>query len=200
MSRSVQELFCSSSSQETQWGTELATIQKGVYVSRTVIPEKRLHDIPIRVVNVTDTPVHSRAGRKVAEWVAVAILEVQDGDREAAMKVRMTSETTTDAEGVPEFMKKLIEGVHPSLSEKHVEELKRILLNYQDVFSKSESDLGLTTIVKHRHDTGDAPPFRQQLRRFHPPMSRRFRSMSIRCYTKVSSNLHAALTPPTSCW
>jgi len=41
-------------------------------------------------------------------------------------------------------------------------------MKYQDVFSKSEIDLGLTTLIKHRIDTGDSPPFRQPLRRFPP--------------------------------
>jgi hypothetical protein len=61
-----------------------------------------------------------------------------------------------------------VKGVHPSLKESTVEDLKKLLERYQDVFSKSELDLGLTTIVKHRIDTGSSPPFRQQLRRFPP--------------------------------
>jgi transposase InsO family protein len=153
---------------ESQWGTELATIQKGVYVSRTVISEKRLCDIPVRVVNVNDSPVHLQAGRKVADLIEVTVLKVKPEDHKSAMKIRMTMESAAEVKEVPEFMKKLLGEVHPSLSEKHVEELKRILLSYQDVFSKSEGDLGLTTVAKHRIDTGGAPPFRQQLRRFPP--------------------------------
>jgi len=36
------------------------------------------------------------------------------------------------------------------------------------VFCKSEIDLSLTTLIKHRIDTGGSPPFRQPLRRFPP--------------------------------
>ena len=71
-------------------------------------------------------------------------------------------------EEIPEFIETLMKDVHPSLSETTVAELQKLLMSYQDVFSKSEIDLGLTTIVKHRIDIGEARPFRQQLRRFPP--------------------------------
>ena len=58
--------------------------------------------------------------------------------------------------------------VHPSLNEDTIQTLKDILMSYQDVFSKSDLDLGLTTLIKHRIDTNNAPPFRQPLRRFPP--------------------------------
>ena len=42
-----------------------------------------------------------------------------------------------------------------------------LLVRNQDVFSHSDYDLGRTGLVKHRIDTGEARPFKQQLRR-HP--------------------------------
>jgi len=39
--------------------------------------------------------------------------------------------------------------------------------DYADVFSRSEFDLGCTDILPHRIDTGEARPFKEQLRR-HP--------------------------------
>jgi hypothetical protein len=46
--------------------------------------------------------------------------------------------------------------------------LETLLLQYQDVFSQSEVDLGLTDLIFHRIDTDAARPFRQQLRRYPP--------------------------------
>jgi len=40
-----------------------------------------------------------------------------------------------------------------------------LLQTYQDVFSKSEYDLGRTTLTEHRIDTGDARPIKQGLRK-----------------------------------
>jgi len=44
--------------------------------------------------------------------------------------------------------------------------LKDVLMQHSNVFSKSPSDMGLTDLVTHRIDTGDAKAVRQQLRRY----------------------------------
>jgi hypothetical protein len=84
------------------------------------------------------------------------------------LELRAASENEVQPDEIPHFIEKHIESVHVSLPETTINSLKRLLVRYQDVFSQSELDLGLTTIVKHRIDTGNTPPFRQQLRRFPP--------------------------------
>ena len=44
-------------------------------------------------------------------------------------------------------------------------ELRNLMHEYPAVFSTSETDIGVTDLVMHRIDTGDARPARQQLRR-----------------------------------
>ena len=41
-------------------------------------------------------------------------------------------------------------------------------MEYQDVFSTGEFDVGRTTLVKHSIDAGDAAPIRQLLRKSSP--------------------------------
>jgi len=67
-----------------------------------------------------------------------------------------------------QFVERLVEHVHPSVPESTVAALKDTLLRYEHVFSKSDTDLGLTDIISHRIDTGAANLVRQQLRRFPP--------------------------------
>jgi transposase InsO family protein/predicted aspartyl protease len=154
---------------DTQWGTEPTTVKKGVHVSRTLIPNDRLCDIPIRVVNVTTEPIQLSAGSTVANLQPVTVMAALPKSDEATKKIRMTrQDEETMSKEIPKFIEALIEDVHPSTPESIVSKLVDLLMAYQDVFSKSEFDLGLTSIVKHRIDTGDAPPFRQQLRRFPP--------------------------------
>ncbi len=43
-----------------------------------------------------------------------------------------------------------------------------LLVEYQDVFSSGDDDIGKTGVVKHRIETGDAPPIRQKPRRMPP--------------------------------
>ena len=44
----------------------------------------------------------------------------------------------------------------------------QLLQRYKSLFSLSDYDVGLIPGIEHAIDTGDAPPFRQKLRR-HPP-------------------------------
>jgi len=78
----------------------------------------------------------------------------------------MMSEVETTIDDVPPFLQKLIDNVDASVPESTVVALKGLLLSYMDAFNKSELDL--TSLVKHRIDTGNAQPFRQPLRRFPP--------------------------------
>jgi len=60
--------------------------------------------------------------------------------------------------------------VDDSISESACLALESILMTYLDVFSQGENDLGLTDIIMHHIDTGNAKPVRQPLRRFPPAL------------------------------
>ncbi len=51
------------------------------------------------------------------------------------------------------------------------EELKKLLLEYQDVFSKDKNDLGRTGLIKHKIDVGTNAPIKQPPRI--PPLAKR---------------------------
>ena len=48
------------------------------------------------------------------------------------------------------------------------ENIRDLLYEYSEVFSKDEWDLGWTDVVTHTIDTGDTKPIRQQMRRYPP--------------------------------
>jgi hypothetical protein len=52
-----------------------------------------------------------------------------------------------------------------NLKEEEASQVKDLLAEYQDVFSKGDTDLGCFNLVKHKIDTGDAAPIHQQMRR-----------------------------------
>jgi len=146
---------------EAQWGTIPTAIQKGLCVSGTLVPDSRLQDVPVRAVNVTTEAIYLSARRNLADLQPVEVCEAKPvSTGQTPMKTRVTRENdvSTESAGIPEFMKTLIDHVHPSLSNSVVSNLRDILIEVQDVFSKSEVDLGLITLVKHRIDTGNAPP------------------------------------------
>ena len=148
---------------DCQWGTKPTNVVAGVHGSRTLVPNDRLCDRPIRVVNVTMETIQLTAGLEVADLHPLTVVEplLEGRDEE-------TRETTNEEILIPGFIEKLMEKVHSSVPEATMAALRQIVTKHEDVFSKSEIDLGSTTLVKHRIETGGAPPFRHPLRRFPP--------------------------------
>jgi len=153
------------SAADVHWGTELTTVAPGVHVSRTLIPTDRLCDVPVRIVNVLSELVLLTAGTTVAELQPVTVIGSIAAD---STSTKREIGTASGANQVPEFIEQLLDGVHPSVPESTSLVHESLLLSYQDIFSRSEVDLGCTDIVRHCIDTDTARPFRQQLRRFPP--------------------------------
>ena len=61
----------------------------------------------------------------------------------------------------------IIESLPPRFTDDERKGVVEFLQQYSTVFSRDEFDLGLTSLIVHRIDTGDAKPFCQGLRR-HP--------------------------------
>jgi hypothetical protein len=136
------------------WGTEPALIRSGLYVSRTLIPEKRSTDVMVRVLNARPHSVCLPAGLKIADLQPLDVVSPHSCE----------SESQTE----PAFITALLKGIHSSVPESAAEELGQLLSEFQDAFSRDETDLGRTNVITHTIDTADAKPFRQQLRRFPP--------------------------------
>ena len=146
---------------DPQWGTETKSLAPGLRVARTIVPNDRVNDIPIRVVNTSPEAITLKAGTTISNLVPLEIVERMAGDVS-------TSTTTPPAVETSRTIEEMISHVHESLPGSSVIKLKEVLTEYNDIFSQSEDDLGLTNVITHQIDTGTAVPIRQQLRRFPP--------------------------------
>ena len=73
---------------------------------------------------------------------------------------------TTDHEAdLPDHLTELYHRVGENLGGPDLLLVKGMLMKYQHVFSKGEGDIGYTTVVEHKIDTGDAKPQKQPPRR-----------------------------------
>ena len=147
------------------------------------------HEIMIArsVVNVTNTMCVQvcnlgQQRRKVKAGTVIACLSPLDPSdihsrQQVAVANGVSGESVTMVDAtedpieeqiVPEYLQELYtESVH-DLSEKDSKQVQGLLCQYSDVFSKSEDDIGRTSLVKHTIDTGDARPVKQRPRRFPP--------------------------------
>lgn len=62
---------------------------------------------------------------------------------------------------VKQIWRRSCDGLEPGQKEG----LWQVLLEHKDIFALSEDEVGLTNLVQHKIDTGDARPIRSQPRR-----------------------------------
>ena len=125
--------------------------------------------IPLRVLNPTDEP------RKVYRGTVAAICEpiselIDVNPVVATCKPRTPVEKGKPGQ-VPNHLVELLERSCKYLGPQQRQELGSLLAEYQHSFAKSSNDLGRTSLVEHRIDTGDARPIKQPPRRL--PMHKR---------------------------
>jgi hypothetical protein len=136
------------------WATEPCQPSAGLHVAGAVVPDRN-YAVPVRVMNLLPRPVTVLSGTVLSELSPVEACQ--------PFEVPARSETHLDFA----YLDGLVEGADDELTEKQRGELKEVLQEYQDVFSRSEYDLGCTGVVKHTIDTGTNRPIKQQVRR-HP--------------------------------
>lgn len=95
---------------------------------------------------------------------------------------------------LPNHLQELYERSSTNLTNKQQSTLKSLLIEFEDVFSKSDLDLGCLTAVKHKIDTKDAPPVKHRMRR--TPLG--FQDVEQEYLTKLLSA--GVIQPSTSEW
>src|SRR5208282_1124204 len=138
------------------FATEPKSIQKGVYVGRTLLPSTH-HDIAVRVINTTSEPRLIRKDTYLGVLSPVCTLENTDD----------SVDIPTDNPSTEPASQLLINALPSELSEQQKQQATDLIRSYEDVFSQGEYDIGRTHLVEHTIDTGDHIPIRQPLRR-HP--------------------------------
>jgi transposase InsO family protein len=105
-----------------------------------------------RVMNVNNVPITIEEDEVLAELEEVEILN----EKGTVNKIQETA--------IPQI-EELVEGVSNEVTAEQRECLRKLLMEYQDVLSRNEYDLGECIIAEHHIDTGDSRPIKQQMRR-----------------------------------
>ena len=137
------------------------TGKRGIIIGRTLIDLKR-DCVPVRVANFSASRQKLKKGLELAvcEPVASVTSRVNKGEE---------PEETLDQ--VSSNLKLLAEKTAEMLNDEQSRKITNVLLRYQDVFSKSESDIGRASGVQHKIDTASSSPVKQNPRRL--PLGKR---------------------------
>ena len=119
-------------------------------MARTLVEPKET--IPVRLANVTNEAQTFYPGTNVATISSVN--EVQE-----SLNKRQTYGS------LPKHMHDLFDRASVGLSADDRNQVMKLLQKYSNIFSKHDTDLGRTGIIKHQIHTGDARPIKQPPRR-----------------------------------
>ena len=133
-------------------------IEKAFETGKCIAAKSLVHgrqSIPLRMMNLTNEVHTVYPGTHVA--TASPVTEVQ--------KLKSKSKCVRDNVKVPEHLRDLYTRTIAGLNLDQQRQVANLLSKYSDVFSKNDSDLGRTEIIKHKIPTGNAQPIKQPPRR-----------------------------------
>jgi len=149
----------------TVWMTHPRLLNGGVMVGCFTLP---CNSLPVSLVllNSSDIQVVLEEDLRLAHLEPVEICdEVLTHNSEGKELRRLKVIEISEDEARTEFIKNIMNNVHPDVPKESKVGLEQLLSKYSDVFSKNEFDLGETPLGLHRIDTGDARPVCQTLHR-----------------------------------
>ena len=173
---------------DTEWVMDPKHTPQGVIVARSLLPKEGTKTF-VRAANLSDEPcglptdlcvggaypavvVSDREGAAVAS-PATIIEGPATSNGPATSPAAFTGGPATFANpaasgsGNFDHLQPVIDSFTHTLSVTERATAEHLVHDFADVFSRSEFDLGHTNLLPHRIDTGDARPFKEQLRR-HP--------------------------------
>ena len=90
-----------------------------------------------------------------------SVRRIKSSDESVCIRTAVSSNHETGSMSeqiIPTYLKKLYDDSIQRKTEKENQSIANLLIKYQDVFSKTEFDLGWTHLGEHVIDTGDAKP------------------------------------------
>jgi hypothetical protein len=125
--------------------------------------------IAVRVVNMSPTPITLYKNSKVANLHP--LMEGEDSTECVEAFEVLEPQIVKESNSVSKAnsnanLQKLFEQVDLShLQPEEQADVENLLVEFQDIFSSGPSDIGRTSKIYHKINTGDHPPIRQQARR-----------------------------------
>ena len=129
--------------------------------------------IPVRHMNSSNIDIELPAGLKMSEFCPLVDSLTANDNNESLSTTSISIACSTTS--INDIKADLGNALSPTLSIPDHHAVFDILLQYSDVFDKN---LGHTTVITHKIDTGDAAPVRQYPRRL-PCLPRRDRQTSL---------------------
>ena len=136
-----------------------------ILVAGTLVNLRSPTSLPVRVMNLSDNSRRIKKGKHLANFEPVEYALDEE------LESKRTIAEDTGAKEVPLHLVDLYERSKSGLNDEPCQQLKKLLVEYQDVFSRDKNDLGRTGLTKHKIDVVGSEPIRQPARI--PPLAKR---------------------------
>ena len=159
----------------------------GGVIARVDLGNTNPNNVPTRVFNPTLKSIRVKSKAAIGTVSSVVACEVvqNQGDTEGNGANELT---------VPSHLQALYEASIKELPINQHAKVAKLLIEYADIFSSGDGDLGRTGAVKHRIETRNAPPIRQRPRRMPPVLQ----AKTDRQITEMLNR--GIIEPPTNPW
>ena len=160
--------------------------RQGFSLARIVVKPDQQRVVPLRVINMSQTPIELIAGENIADFCPL----VESCSKvPAAQKPDVCGAVQSDLSKT--FLDKVNAVIDSTLTCEDKDRVQRLMYKYSDVF---DDKLGHTKLVTHKIDTGNNQPIKQAPRRL-PYV---YRDEATR---QVAEMLHEdVIRPSTSAW
>ena len=129
----------------------------GVHVAY-VVAQATSRTVPFRIANTSEDEVEIVSGRRIAEFSVLSESPICNNSSTANTNPDPFCCSSVDTSNLLDEIEAAID---PSLNQEDKAKLRKVLLQYSDVF---ENTLGQTSVLSHTIDTGDSPPIKQRPR------------------------------------
>ena len=102
---------------------------------------------------------------RTTESVPIQLVNRYAGYPDAVLDDKIIHIQKLESHQLPEHLQCLLERSVKGLSKDKANQVKDLLIQYQDIFSKGGHDLGCFTEIKHVIDTGEERPVKQPMQR-----------------------------------
>ena len=140
--------------------------KRGLMVARVLV-DAAAEKYPVPVFNPGITVVVISGGGVLGTISSTDPENIQKDERSTIMMMEREEETIENKvqPAVPEHLTTLYQrSIENFQEDPEREKVKKLLIDYQDVFSTCMGDLGKTDLVRHEIRTGDTTPIRQRPR------------------------------------
>ena len=122
---------------------------------------KPKQEICLLVRNPTDKEITLKKNKEFGSGIEAQMVLGKTETNLKTAKVRKTTTKLKTDEEIPDHMKDLFDRTANNLDKKQQYEVRKLLLEFQDVFSKGDFDIGLFNgNIKHKINTGNATPIK----------------------------------------